>query len=383
MRALAALSLAPFLPAARAAARVVSQNVAAGAAHHLPDGTFRNRHSGAINKPFLDLLRWRREAPDVALLSFPLAKTRADFLANNRQKPTITWVGHATVLLQAGGFNIITDPHFSERASPFSFAGPKRGTPPGLTVAELPPLDAVLLSHNHYDHLDLASIAALARAHPLARFFTPLRLKTTVAEVVGDRRRVEELDWGGQAKINGGGNGGGNGSASASPCGDAALCPAAGSGLRLTAEPCRHWSRRAFGDRNKTLWASWVVETDDFRFLFVGDTGYSPDFAELGAKYGGFDAAALPIGAYAPRWFMAEAHITPAEAVQIVKDARISFAVATHWGTFILTDEPMDEPPQKLREALSAAGMADDRFAVFQHGETRDLSFLTATATGA
>ncbi len=310
--------------------------------HHLPNGEFRNNFIGQINKPFADLLKWRRESPGHPLLSFPLAENDPQFLRENRTRNTITWIGHATLLLQINGTNILTDPHFSRRASPFSFAGPERGTPPGIAAADLPQIDAVLISHNHYDHLDSDSIKMLARANSQTRFFCPPRL----GRFLSDRgaRNVRELDWNEGADFD---------------------------GMRCIAAPCQHWSSRFPWDRNKTLWAAWVLAAADFRFLFVGDTGYSPDFAALGARYGGFDWAAIPVGAYEPRWFMRQAHINPREAVQIFADANIKNAVATHWGTFQLTDEPMDEPPQKLREAKAETGA--DKFHIFRHGETRFL----------
>ena len=144
--------------------------------HHLPGGGFRNHRIGQINKPFSDLLKWRRESPGHPLLPFPLANNQSSQLRANTSRASITWIGHATVLLQSGGFNLLTDPHFSLRASPLPFAGPKRGTPPGIALEELPELHAVLISHNHYDHLDSDSIRALARRHPRARFFCPFGL---------------------------------------------------------------------------------------------------------------------------------------------------------------------------------------------------------------
>ena len=310
--------------------------------HHLPNGEFRNNFIGQINKPFADLLKWRREAPVRPLLSFPLAANDSAFLRDNRTQNTITWIGHSTLLLQIGGANILTDPHFSERASPFSFAGPKRGTPPGININDLPKIDAVVISHNHYDHLDSDSIKMLARKNPAARFFCPLKN----GEFLSARgaRDVRELDWGEFAEFN---------------------------GVRFTAAPCQHWSSRFPWDRNRALWAAWILESPSFRFLFVGDTGYSPDFAALGEKYGGFDWAAIPVGAYEPRWFMRQAHIDGREAAQIYLDTKTKNAVGIHWGVFQLTDEPMDEPPQKLRQA--AAEIGAQNFHLFQHGETRVL----------
>jgi L-ascorbate metabolism protein UlaG (beta-lactamase superfamily) len=344
LRALALITSAPFL--------ALSRRVQASfqAAHHLSNGTFRNNYIGQITKSFSDLMRWRRESPDHPLLSFSLAANDPAFLRNNRKEATLTWLGHATLLLQVGGVNILTDPHFSDRASPFSFVGPRRGTPPGIPLDELPNIDIVLISHNHYDHLDEDSITRLLRRRADTHFCAPLGIRQWLARV--GAQHITELDWGDSVRLN---------------------------NMQLTAAPCQHWSSRAPWDRNRTLWASWVVEKPGFRFLFIGDTGYSQDFSDLGTHYGGFDVVAIPIGAYEPRWFMKQAHINPDEAVKIFQDLRANTAVATHWGTFQLTDEPMDEPPQKLHAALKAAGIDKNIFAVFQHGETRSLARFTET----
>ena len=309
--------------------------------HHVPGGGFRNNFGRAISKPFSDLMKWRRESPGHPLLSFPLAENDTEFLQQNRTQNTLTWIGHATFLLQADGMNVITDPHFSKRASPVSFAGPERGTPPGISIDDLPSIDVVLISHNHYDHLDSDSIKALAKKNPQTQFLCPLGLEGFLTS--RGAKIVHELDWGESVEWQ---------------------------GARFIAEPCHHWSSRFPWDRNKTLWASWVWETAEKRFLFIGDTGYSQDFVALGEKYGGFDWAMIPIGAYEPRWFMKEAHINPEESLKIFSEVRAKTAFASHWGTFQLTDEPMDEPPQKLRESLPADA---DNFHVLAHGETRIL----------
>ena len=311
-------------------------------AHHLPNGEFQNTNGKQIKKSFSELMRWRRESPGHPVLSFPLAENDPQFLRQNRTQNTLTWLGHAAALWQIQGANILTDPHFSERASPVFFAGPKRGTPPGIAINDLPKIDAVLISHNHYDHLDSESVKTLARNHPEARFFCPLKLGGYLKR--RGAAHVRELDWGESAEWG---------------------------EWKFTAEPCKHWSSLFPWDRNKTLWACWAASHPLFRFLFVGDTAYSPDFAALGEKYGGFDWAMLPVGAYEPRWFMKEAHANPEEAAQIFLDVRAKNALASHWGTFRLTDEPMDEPPHKLRAVLAQKNIQN--FHVFAHGETRIL----------
>ena len=322
--------------------------------HHLPDGTFRNNYRSSINKPFSDLLRWwwTQEIPES--ISFPLAKNNPAFLQQNRTEPTLTWIGHATLLIQFDGLNLLTDPHLTERASPLSFFGPLRHTPPGLSFEELPEIDVVVFSHNPYDHLDQGTVEQLyerQREHP-PRFFVPLRQKAWFDDL--GIPNVVELDWGQSAEFR---------------------------GWRFHAVPVQHWSSRTLWDRNEVLWTGWVLEHPEFRFFFAGDTGYSQDFQDLGKRFGSFDLAAIPIGGYEPRWFMQAAHVNPEESVKIHQDIHARFSVGIHWGAFRLTDEPMEEPPKRLQQALSAAGIPKDRFFVMQHGETRPLDFLREIET--
>lgn len=317
--------------------------VAALPRHHAPDGTFRNSNGMAISNKFSALLKWRRESPKVKLLSFPLKENNPDYLRQNRNETTLTWIGHSTLFLQINGINILTDPHFSERASPVPFAGPKRGTPPGLAFAQLPTIDIVLISHNHYDHFDNVTLKRLAeRDQP--RFVVPLKLAPAVARLGG--KHIHEMDWQESLDID---------------------------GIQITAEPSHHWSARGIFDRNETLWANYVIRHKDFRFLFIGDTGYSGDYAALGEKYGGFELAAIPIGAYAPRWFMKQAHINPEEAVMIFQDINARQALGIHWGVFSLTNEAMDEPPKRLDSARAVKNLNEKQFMVWQHGESRLL----------
>ena len=278
---------------------------------------------------------------------FAKAENDPAFLKANQTESTLTWVGHATFLLQVAGLNVLTDPVFSHRVSPFSFAGPARLAPLGLTLAELPRIDLVLISHNHYDHLDEAAVKVLARAHPELTFVVPLGLKVWFA--ARGITRVVELDWW-QAEHIG--------------------------AAKVTALPAQHFSGRGPQDRNATLWCSLMLEVAGQRIYFAGDTGYSKDFADIGAAYPGIDLALLPIGAYEPNWFMKSVHVNPEEAVQIFSDLGARHAAAMHWGTFRLTLEPLDEPPQRLVTALDAAGIARERFFAMQHGETRLMADL-------
>ena len=314
--------------------------------HHTRRG-FRNNypHERKGLKDFLKFLwGWDRVG---ARFEAPMASPDPGFLAANRTRPTLTWIGHATFLVQLGGLNILTDPHFTARASPLQFAGPKRLVPPGLALRDLPALDVILISHNHYDHLDDGSVRWLAKHHPKAVFVVPLGLRRWL-----QRRHVGnavELDWWQRHD---------------------------GHGFSVTGVPAQHFSGRWHNDRNRTLWCGFVLEAANKKVFFAGDTGYSKDFADIGERLGAMDLALLPIGAYEPRWFMKSMHVNPEEAVRIHKDVSSRQSVAMHWGTFRLTEEPMDDPPKALAEALRAARVAPDRFWVLQHGETRALEAL-------
>jgi N-acyl-phosphatidylethanolamine-hydrolysing phospholipase D len=314
--------------------------------HHLPDGTFRNNYLPSLDKPFSDLLKWQWTRERQGPISFERAKNDPDLLKKNKTKPTVTWIGHSTLLIQFAGLNILTDPHFSERSTPVRFFGPKRYTQPGLRIEDLPHIDLIVISHNHYDHLDQASVEQLyeRQKDDPPRFFVPLRQKRWFDDLAIPN--VVELDWHERQEFQ---------------------------GWKVHAVPVQHWSARGIWDRNEVLWAGWVLEHPDFRFFFAGDTGYSQDFKDLGERFGHFDLAAIPVGAYEPRWFMKAAHVNPDEAVQIHKDIGSVLSVGIHWGTFQLTDEPMDDPPKRLRQALDKAGISAKQFIVMQHGETRIL----------
>lgn len=310
---------------------------------HFRNGRFHNRYSSDAHGA-LQALKWLPEFLTLRLpkIDFPVLKPDAAMLKANRNASTLTWIGHSTFLIQVGGLNIITDPHLSERASPFAFAGPRRMVPPAMTYAELPPLDIALVSHNHYDHLDEKTVRRLAREHPQLKFVVALGMAAWFR-----RRRIRnvvELDWW-QAT--------------------AAL------GASITAVPVQHFSGRGPSDRNATLWCGFIVEIAGLKIFFAGDTGYSRDFVDIGARFAPVDLALIPIGAYEPRWFMRPVHVDPAEAVRIHQDLQSRQSVAMHWGTFQLTAEFADEPPRQLGVALEASGIPASQFLVFQHGETR------------
>ncbi|MGD9390858.1 MAG: MBL fold metallo-hydrolase, partial [Thioalkalispiraceae bacterium] len=323
-------------------------------AHHTQSG-FKNIYYDD-SKGFLAFLKWRwqklfKDIPGVEDYAFKLDNTHHEILKTNTDKTSLTWIGHATFLLQFAGLNILTDPQFSQRASPVTWAGPPRVIPPALAINDLPEIDAVVISHDHYDSLDVASVNALAR-HNREReliFLVPLGLKAWFDELDLPPVKVVELDWAQSYTID---------------------------NVTFTAEPSQHWSKRSLFDAYQRLWASWVIKANDIRIFFAGDTGYAQHFKDIGNKYKEFDLALLPIGAYEPRWFMKPYHVNPEEAVKIHRDIHSRYSVGMHWGTFILTDEPLDEPPIKLAEALKKYQLPESKFEVYKHGETRFLDKL-------
>ena len=279
--------------------------------------------------------------------NLPAVRTDPAALRSPEANPSVTWIGHATMLVRLAGRNILFDPIFSERASPVDFAGPKRIVPLPIDIPELPRIDVVLISHNHYDHLDAASVirlAAMAQGSP--RFLVPMGLKAWFADL--GITRVDEYDWW-QRTHEG--------------------------ELRITFVPVQHWSKRRLDDTNQTLWGGWVVEGEGLRVIHTGDTGYSKDFRDIGARLGPFDMAFIPIGSYAPRWFMKIMHVDVPEAIQVREDLRAERAIGMHWGTFeSLADEPLDEPPLVLARQRQERGLRPDQFDVLKIGETRRLA---------
>jgi L-ascorbate metabolism protein UlaG (beta-lactamase superfamily) len=280
-------------------------------------------------------------------------------LAVRQQSPVVTWLGHVTILLQVGGLNILIDPTLADFAGPYGrFGAPRRVAAP-LQAAQLPPIDVVLISHNHYDHLCDATIAALLACGQRPRFFVPLGLKAWF-----DARQianVTEMDWWDQIDL-----------CLSAPDGGA------GGPVRLHFTPAQHWSRRTPWDTNASLWGGYMLEWQrdglpDWRFLFPGDTGYSADFKAIRDRLGTVDFLALPIGAYLPRDFMKKMHVNPADAVQLMRDLDARQAMAVHWGTFMLTQEAFDQPPRDLAIALRAAGLGDEAVWLMRHGETRAI----------
>ncbi|WP_084536822.1 MBL fold metallo-hydrolase [Azospirillum halopraeferens] len=255
--------------------------------------------------------------------------------------PSLTFLGHVTFLMRLGGCTLLTDPVFSRRAGPGGVMGPRRVRPPAMAPDSLPPVDAVLISHNHYDHLDVASLRALAR-RGARRAITGLGNERLLARA--GLRDVVALDWWESAELPG--------------------------GVRVTFVPAQHWSARGPFDRRRSLWGGFVVEAADGRVHFTGDSGYCPHFREIGARFPGLDVTLLPIGAYEPRWFMAAQHMNPEEAVRAFRDLGAARAVAMHFGTFRLTTEGFDAPAAALRSALDRHGVDPAAFRLPSHGET-------------
>jgi L-ascorbate metabolism protein UlaG (beta-lactamase superfamily) len=251
-----------------------------------------------------------------------------------------TFIGHASFLIQTAAGNVLTDPVYSQRASPLPFIGPRRVRQPGILFDDLPPISLVLLSHNHYDHCDVATLRAVnARWGSLA--VTPLGNGRLLRKA--GFRRCEELDWWGEAT---------HGS------------------LRITVTPAQHFSARTPFDRNRALWGGFVLHLGERRVFFAGDSGYGGHFRVIRDRLGPIDLSLLPIGAYEPRWFMRDIHMDPAEAVQAHADLGSTRSVAMHFGTFQLTPEAIDEPLRELQEARRTTGLAEDAFIALEPGDS-------------
>lgn len=347
------------------------------AQHHRPSGGFHDPWRG---QPVPDVsgegvpdngrnaggvLRWQLQRlrdgvpPDPPGSAFPLVASDVRRPRAPADELRVTWVGHSTLLLQLGGLNVLTDPIWSRRASPIRWIGPERLVEPGLAFDALPDVHGVVLSHDHYDHLDAATVRRIARSWPDATWVTPLGYRSWLR--ARGVRLVAECDW----------------------WEDAVITDAARS-LRLQALPARHWTARSPFRSGRRLWAAWVLETDaGLRFYFGGDSGYFPQFTDVGRRAGPFDAAALPIGAYSPRWFMQPMHMSPEEALRAYQDLNVRGPfIPIHWGTFRLSDEPPLEPPERLEAAWSATGLPPDDLWILRHGETRGRS-LPARFEGA
>ncbi|GFO28855.1 N-acyl-phosphatidylethanolamine-hydrolyzing phospholipase d [Plakobranchus ocellatus] len=256
------------------------------------------------------------------------------------------WIGHASSLVQFDGLTFLTDPVFSDRCAPVQFAGPKRYRPPPCTIEELPKIDCVFISHNHYDHLDYYSVVQLNRRFgDDLRWYVPQGMKKWMNDQ--GCKNVVELSWWNEH------------------------IHSSDSGFKMVSTPCQHWSKRTLRDDNMALWSSWCVLGPKHRFYFSGDTGYCATFSQIGQKYGPFTLATIPIGAYNPRWFLKPQHVDPGEAVMIHREIKAQKSIGIHWGTFTLSFEHYLEPREKLAEEAQKQGLKKDEFVTVAHGEVK------------
>jgi N-acyl-phosphatidylethanolamine-hydrolysing phospholipase D len=312
---------------------------------------FHHPHHG-----LLDVLRWKlgfgpREVKAPARNNFPIneflpaASSCKGLQSQDPSRVQITWIGHSTFLIQYCNRNFLTDPIFGDCLTPFPGVLLHRKTPPGLMLNQLPPIHEVLISHCHYDHLDEPTVTRLCRAENAPRFWLPQGLGGWFR-----RKRIvqfKELAWWQSASME--------------------------RGWEIHSVPAQHFAARGPFDRNRTHWCGWVLRHTGRTIYFAGDTGYYPGFCEIGDRFSGFDLALIPIGAYCPRWLMRPMHADPFEAVKIHQDVCSRFSVAGHWGTFRLTDEPLDEPPRLLQAALAEQNLSLKDFALLRPGQTISL----------
>ncbi len=295
-----------------------------------------------VTKGLADVLKWQTSKRDREAFPESYPTPPKDRPPARVDSVRVVHLGHASFLYQIGGLNLLIDPVYSLRASPLSFFGPRRVNDPGVAFDDLPRIDAVLITHNHYDHLDIETLARLhERDQP--RMIMPLGNDTIVRARIPEAR-AEAHDW--SARL---------------PLSD---------GVSVTLTPSYHWSARGAFDRRMALWCSFVLEGGGTRIFHIGDTGYHDGslYRRLGAELGPFHLAVLPIGAYEPRWFMRDNHMNPEEAVQVMLSLRAEQALGHHWGTFQLTDEGIERPPAALAAALAAAGLAEERFRAMRPG---------------
>jgi len=290
---------------------------------------YKNTNGKSIEKPFKDLLKWMNSDVNPNLSSIEVSSEWKN-INLNQDNDYIIWIGHSTFLIKKAGTVILTDPIFSDRASPFKNIGPERLIPPVIPLKELPRIDFVTVSHNHYDHLDINSLKKISELNPDAVFLVPAGdLKLLKKKRINN---VYEFNWWETFKVE---------------------------ELTFTFTPVQHWSKRGLFDRNKSLWGGWYINFNDYGMYHAGDTGYSKDFIDTKLKLGAPKYAFIPIGAYDPEWFMAESHVNPEDAVQIMIDLEAEKAFGMHWGTFALTDEDTLEPPTRLKDSLEFPNSPD------------------------
>ena len=298
---------------------------------------YKNTNGKELNKSIRDLFEWQRNKSEPKISFIDISDQWKEIDLNEMDNYFI-WIGHSTFLIKKNGITILTDPIFSDRASPFKKIGPKRLIPPALSLEDITKIDIVTVSHNHYDHLDIDSLQSISKLHPDAVFLVPAGdLKLLKRKKV---RNAYEFEWWESINVN---------------------------GINFTFTPVQHWSKRGLFDRNKSLWGGWYIQYLDYSLYHAGDTGYSKDFKNIKGKLGSPKYAFIPIGAYDPEWFMAESHVNPEEALQVMIDLEAEYAFGMHWGTFVLTDEDTLEPPKRLKKAINDLG--DINFQSLQPGK--------------
>lgn len=306
-----------------------------------------------VNRTWVDVWKWRRTSRAQPWPTRVVIPPQPPPPTPGAGEVVCTFINHATFLLQCPEGNVLIDPVFSACAGPFGRLGPRRVHPPGVACDRLPPIDLVLLSHDHYDHCDLPTLRRLAGRHQPAAI-TPLGNGCLLRRAGFNRDNITELDWWQSVRSR--------------------------RGLEVTLLPARHWSNRLSGPRNGRLWGGFHLRIGSHTIVHTGDTGYDPEFfVSIRQKLGSPDLAMVPIGAYEPRWFMAPQHCDPAEAVQIHRDLGARQSIAAHWGTFQLTDEAREDPLEALAAARNAAGLDDSAFRVLLPGQS--LTLETATMT--
>ena len=284
---------------------------------------YKNTNGVALEKSFSEMLKWIRSDQKPVITSITISSQWRDLNLLENDNYAV-WIGHSTFLIKKNGITILTDPIFSDRASPFKNIGPRRLIPPAILLDELPKIDYVTISHNHYDHLDIDSLVSISKLYPQTVFLVPAGDKKLLKRK--KIKNIYEFKW--WESFN-------------------------GKDIVLTFTPVQHWSKRGLFDRNQSLWGGWNIAFKDYSIFHAGDTGYSQDFIDTKLKLGSPKYAFIPIGAYDPEWFMSSSHVNPEDAVQIMIDLEAEKGFGMHWATFTLTDEDTLEPKQRLKEATN------------------------------
>ncbi|MFV1996637.1 MAG: MBL fold metallo-hydrolase [Acidiferrobacterales bacterium] len=318
---------------------------------HFDGERFYNPGGALTDKSFKDFIRWRFNRKVGPWRDWvPASPGKPPPISVTGDKLRVTYVNHATVLLQMSGGNILTDPIWSERASPISWIGPRRVRPPGIRFEDLPPIDAVVISHNHYDHLDLPTLVRLRNKHNPV-FVVQLGNKLLLQKY--GFKKIVELDW--WEKTN--------------------IVP----GISIYSTPSQHFSSRGFFDRNATLWGGYVIDGPGGRVFFGGDTGMGPHFDSIRKRFSPLRLALLPIGAFRPEWFMKESHMSPLQAIDAHLKLQAQTSMAMHYGTFHLGDDGETEPVERWRDIIRENGLKESRLWVLNFGEGRDVPAVIST----